>query len=104
MSAVSNRLTPASRQISTSRVASATSLAPHALKNSLPPPKVPVPKLNTGTLRPEPPRIRYSIIATALPKDDFVGLSPAVERRSQHNQRSPEHCPGPRSRCASADV
>ena len=41
---------PASRQMSTSRVASATSLAPQALKNSLPPPNVPVPKLRTGHL------------------------------------------------------
>src|SRR5438132_1688864 len=30
-----------------------TSVFPHALKNSLPPPKVAVPKLNTGTLKPE---------------------------------------------------
>ena len=52
---------PASRQISTSRVASATSLAPQALKNSFPPPNVPVPKLNTGTFNPEPPNCRYSI-------------------------------------------
>src|SRR5208283_1364400 len=62
MSAVSNRFTPASRQISTSRVASATSLAPQARKNSLPPPKVPVPKLSTGTLNPDRPRSRYSMI------------------------------------------
>src|SRR4051794_25732659 len=47
--------------MSTSRVASATSLAPHALKNSLPPPKVPVPKLSTGTLNPDPPSCRYSM-------------------------------------------
>src|SRR5215470_7827145 len=52
---------PASRQTSTRRVASATSLAPHALKNSLPPPKVPVPRLSTGTLKPDPPSRLYSI-------------------------------------------
>src|SRR5580700_5735159 len=52
---------PASRQISTSRVASATSLAPQALKNSSPPPNVPVPKLNTGTFSPDPPNCLYSI-------------------------------------------
>ncbi len=46
---------PASRQMSTSRVASATSLAPQALKNSLAPPNVPVPRLSTGTIRPERP-------------------------------------------------
>src|SRR5258705_13794254 len=61
MSAESNIVRPASRQISTSRVASATSLAPHALKNSLPQPKVPVPRLNAGTLKPEPPSCLYSI-------------------------------------------
>ena len=33
----------------------------HALKNSLPPPKVAAPKLNTETLRPEPPRSLYSM-------------------------------------------
>ena len=48
-------------QISTSRVASATSLAPHALKNSFAPPNVPVPKLNTGTFNPELPNVRYSM-------------------------------------------
>jgi|SRR5580704_22928 hypothetical protein len=32
---------------------SATSLLPQALKNSVPPPKVPAPKLRTGTWRPE---------------------------------------------------
>ena len=54
-------VSPASRQMSTSRVASATSLAPQALKNSLPPPNVPVPRLSTGTLKPEPPSCRYSM-------------------------------------------
>src|ERR1700722_17444364 len=55
MSAVSNKLTPASRQISTSRVASATFEEPQALKNWPSPPKVPAPKLRIGTLRPDPP-------------------------------------------------
>ena len=55
-------VSPASRQMSTSRVASATSLAPQALKNSLPPPNVPVPRLSTGTLNPEPPSCRNSMI------------------------------------------
>ena len=64
MSAESNMFTPASRQMSTSRVASATSVAPHALKNSLLPPKVPVPRLSTGTLNPDPPSYRYSIEGT----------------------------------------
>src|SRR5271168_1404230 len=66
MSAESKRVRPASRQTSMSREASATSLAPHALKNSLPPPNVPVPRLNTGTLKPEPPSCRYSMSAFPL--------------------------------------
>src|SRR3954468_20131339 len=65
MSAESNRLSPPSRHTSTRRVASATSLAPQALKNSLPPPKVPVPRLSTGTLNPEPPSCLYSIESSA---------------------------------------
>src|SRR3990170_6735998 len=61
MSAVSNMETPASRQTSSRRRASAVSVAPQAA-NSLPlPPKVPVPKLNTGTLNPDAPRRRYSM-------------------------------------------
>src|SRR4051794_1334472 len=66
MSAESNMVRPASRQMSTSRVASATSLAPHALNSSPPPPKVPVPKLRTGTFRPEPPSCLYSIATPSL--------------------------------------
>src|SRR6185295_916832 len=54
-------LSPDSRQMSTSFFASATSLAPQALKNSLPPPKVPVPSVSAGTIRPEPPSFLYSI-------------------------------------------
>src|SRR5262250_390871 len=60
-SAVSKRFTPASRQMSTSRVASATSELPHALKNSLPPPNVPVPKERTGTSKPDEPNCLYSM-------------------------------------------
>src|SRR5215475_15335222 len=63
MSAVSNKLTPASRQMSMRRVASATSLDPHALKKSVPPPNVPVPKLKTGTFNPDLPSCRYSMSA-----------------------------------------
>ena len=61
MSAESNIVTPASRQMSTRREASATSLAPQALKNSPFPPKVPVPKVSAGTFNPEPPSFLYSI-------------------------------------------
>src|SRR6185369_10597303 len=53
-------LTPASRQMSTRRFASATSLAPQALKNSLPPPNVPVPNVSAGTIKPDAPSCLYS--------------------------------------------
>src|SRR5262245_26384644 len=59
--AVSKRLTPASRQMSINRFASATSVLPQARKNSFPPPKVATPKLRTGTFNPEPPSCLYSI-------------------------------------------
>src|ERR1039457_1656745 len=62
MSAVSKKLRPASMQTSTIFMASATSAAPQALKNSSSwPPKVPVPKQSSGTLKPERPSCRYSI-------------------------------------------
>src|SRR5580700_6552409 len=53
---------PASRQISTKCVASLTSVEPQALKNSFFPPNVPVPNVRTGTLKPDPPSNRYSIV------------------------------------------
>src|SRR5271170_217050 len=59
-------LTPASRQMSTRRVASGTPEFPQARKNSFEPPKVPVPRLRTGTFRPERPRIRNSIFGGSL--------------------------------------
>src|ERR1700724_2208447 len=52
---------PASRQMSTNLVASSTPFVPHALKNSFPPPTVPVPNVRTGALKPEPPKNLYSI-------------------------------------------
>src|SRR4051812_46205667 len=70
---------PASRQTSTRRVASATSLAPRALKNSLPPPNVPVPRLSTGTLKPEPPSCLYCMTCRLLShrvQFDASGLPP----------------------------
>src|SRR5580698_3214064 len=57
---------PASKQMSMRRRASATSVAPQALKNSPLPPNVPVPKLSADTLRPEPPRSLYSMAARML--------------------------------------
>src|ERR1700682_807562 len=44
-----------------SRVASATSVVPHADKRPFPP-NVPVPSVRTGTLNPERPNCRYSMI------------------------------------------
>src|ERR1700721_4900694 len=61
MSAVSNMFSPASRQMSTRRVASGTCVLPHDAKNSLVPPNVPVPRLSTGTLKPERPSCRNSM-------------------------------------------
>ena len=66
--------------MSTSRVASATSLAPQALKNSLPPPNVPVPKLSTGTLKPERPNCRYSMrIFSFLPSRADMGVGREIK-------------------------
>src|SRR5262245_6910429 len=62
MFAESNIVRPASRQMSTRRLAPSTLLAPHALKNSLlPPPNVPVPRLSTGTFSPDAPSCLCSI-------------------------------------------
>src|SRR5579864_1931757 len=81
MSAVSSMFSPASRQISTSRVASATSLDPQALKNSFPPPNVPVPKLRTGTFNPEPPNCRYSIFIPEFELAPEVDAPPPAPSR-----------------------
>src|SRR5215467_2023112 len=75
-SAVSKRFTPASRQMSTSRVASATSELPQALKNSLPPPNVPVPKERTGTSKPDEPNCLYSIAQSMLSLFGLRGEEP----------------------------
>src|SRR6187401_3380774 len=53
--------TPASRQMSTRRVAPSACVEPHALKKSLPPPNVAVPRLRTGTFSPDPPSCRNSM-------------------------------------------
>src|SRR5437899_8232266 len=54
-------LRPESRQMSTRRVASGTPVLPQAEKSSPLPPKVPVPRVRTGTINPEPPSCLYSI-------------------------------------------
>src|SRR5690349_36693 len=61
VSAQSNKFTPASRHSPTSRAASSVWVLPHVLKNSLPPPKVAVPYVSTGTFSPAPPSCLYSI-------------------------------------------
>src|ERR1700730_4203258 len=58
---------PASSAMSTSLRAPSTSVFPQALKKSLPPPKVPVPRLSTGTLNPDSPSIRYSMYVALVP-------------------------------------
>src|SRR5215510_3822959 len=86
-SAVSKKFTPASRQMSTRRVASATSELPQALKNSVPPPNVPVPKERTGTSKPDEPNCLYSI---GLYADEIMagtrigGKPPAALSQSTH--------------------
>src|ERR1035441_2179524 len=61
ISAVSNRFTPASMQISMKRRASSTCTSPMAAKRPSPP-RVIVPKLSAETSRPLAPRNRYSIV------------------------------------------
>src|SRR5829696_8121532 len=60
MFAVSKRFTPASKHMSTCRVAPATSVEP-TLSNGPLPPKVIVPRVSDETNRPDRPRRRYSI-------------------------------------------
>src|SRR3954470_1845417 len=62
--------------MSTSRVAPAASVSPHDLKKSPPPPNVAAPKLSTGTLNPEAPSCRYSIVRCSR---RVLGLSGAVQ-------------------------
>jgi hypothetical protein len=60
-SAVSKSVTPASRQMSTSRRASAASVLPHAPNRGPLPPNVPAPNASAGTFSPDAPSRRYSI-------------------------------------------
>src|ERR1039458_1362890 len=85
-SAESNIVRPASRQMSTRRVASATSVVPQALKNSSPPPKVPVPRLSTGTLNPEPPNCRNSMVTFLFFYDHNSGRN-RIYRKYGRRQR-----------------
>src|SRR5689334_14246674 len=63
---------PLSRHRSINRAASFTCVLPHALKKSLPPPKVAVPKLNTGTRSPELPNCLYSITSLFIQPHWFL--------------------------------
>src|SRR5258706_11122216 len=89
-SAVSKRFTPASRQISTRRLAPATSVLPQALKNSLPPPKVPVPNESTGTSKPEEPSCLNSMLGRC--QQDYGGYSKA---RGDRTALPPKSMPPP---------
>src|SRR5260221_5943953 len=74
-SGVSKRFPPVSRQISPRRLAPATSVLPQALKNSLPPPKVPVPNESTGTSKPEEPSCLNSMLGRC--QQDYGGFARA---------------------------
>src|SRR5260221_13774526 len=91
-SGVSKRFPPVSRQISPRRLAPATSVLPQALKNSLPPPKVPVPNESTGTSKPEEPSCLNSMLGRC--QQDYGGYArsrgeekgPPPKRNSRHRQ------------------
>src|SRR5882724_1999496 len=85
----SNMLRPASRQISTRRVAPLTSVSPHARKKSLPPPNVPVPRLNAGTFNPDPPSSLNSMAAVSFSLWCEVGARPTRQNRSTRPRHEP---------------
>src|SRR5215510_5765807 len=99
-SAVSNMLTPASRQMSTSRVASLTSVSPHARKKSLLPPNVPVPKLSTGTLKPDWPSRRNS---TSPPERTIIEVCEPRAARRERGARSEQRVCYTRTRAREPD-
>src|SRR5450432_1616860 len=69
--------------MSTRRVASATSVDPHALKNSPPPPKVAVPKQSTGTFNPDRPSCLNSIMQEySQPAVGAKSLHAPIENRA----------------------
>src|SRR5262245_51467986 len=83
-------LRPASRQMSISRVAPFASVEPQARKNSVPPPNVPVPRLSTGTLNPDPPSSLYSMAAAFLRCEVEPGGWPGRWRDVGSNDPSPD--------------
>jgi hypothetical protein len=72
-SALSNMTTPASIATSISRLAPLASVSPQCLKNSVPPPNVPVPRLRTGTCNPDRPSCLNSTV-TPPGSSDVFGL------------------------------
>src|SRR5580700_6359460 len=76
--------------MSSSRVASATSLAPQARKNSVDPPNVPVPKLKAGTFNPDRPNVRNSMRSRCVGNpNDAVGTPRKTPRLTLWNSVSP---------------
>src|ERR671932_1482981 len=101
MLAVSKRLTPASRHISTCLLAPATSVEPTFPKAPRPP-KVIVPRVSAETNRPERPRRRYSMGSSLHGCTNEVRAS--LARRGLHcevleqlsaSHRSPRGNPSP---------
>src|SRR5215218_8240461 len=80
-------LQPASSAMSTSSVASLTSVAPHFLRNSLPPPKVAVPRMRAGIFSPDPPSVRYSMSVSLAGIQRYHSAS---SRENVLSQRHPE--------------
>jgi hypothetical protein len=64
------------------RRASAVSIAPQALKNSLVPPNVAAPKLKRGTVNPDAPSRRYSTNAPN-PKLQILRRANADDRHTE---------------------
>src|SRR5260370_37827255 len=59
--------------MSINRRASIASVLPQALNNGPLPPKVPAPRLRTGTFNPDAPKFLYSMLAVSASFDEFGG-------------------------------
>src|SRR5476651_2513456 len=93
MSAVSNKLTPASMHMSTSFLASSTWVSPNALKNDAPP-KVAVPKERAETFSPELPKSLYSTVFLLLQNDPYIkyqGPTPLLMQTLDQSSSSVNH-------------
>ena len=100
MSAESNMLRPASRQISTSRVASATSLVAPGLEELIAAAEGAGAEAQDGHLEPEPPSCRYSIVMCLLFCEgrSFASFTDAAKRRQTIGTRR-QALPGTATRC-----